>query len=53
MMIYVHTIKKLSIKFKDTDGCPDQVTDGIKTTDTDGDGIVDNLDSMPHPTRGL
>ena len=36
-----------------TDGCPDLVVDNSVTYDSDGDRIVDNLDSCPNSTRDL
>ena len=35
-------------KFQDTDGCPDFVADNKLIFDSDGDGIIDNLDWCPN-----
>ena len=33
--------------YKDTDGCPDAITDG-QFLDADGDGIADKFDTCPN-----
>ena len=48
MMMLVLLVLKLTINSKTEDGCPDLIADNKITADTDGDGIVDNVDLCPN-----
>ncbi len=46
-MINVLLLEKPTINSKMTDGCPDKIANDKFAADTDGDGILDNLDLCP------